>query len=256
MEESFEAFQFGKEMKECPKHGMIEHEYVLNADGSKFWFDCAKCRAEREEEERKESEKLENKERKERMLKAGVKEKFLEMTFDGYKPQNESQEKALALSKAIADGGSRSLILCGPNGTGKTMLSSLAVMKRGGLIKKMYEIIIRIKSSYKSSAKEDEQQILNELSSTPLLAIDEVGRQFGSESERNWLSYVIDERYERGLPTILISNLRLMRDCSERERESGSYLERYLGADSVSRLAECADIVSLEGKDFRRKGLT
>lgn len=256
MGEGFDIVPFGKEMKECPKHGMVEHNYMLKPDGSKFWFACPKCCAEREEKELSEREKWEEEKRREHLRNAGVKEKFWSMTFDDYKPQNESQTKALALVKAIAEGGSRGLILCGPNGVGKTMLASLAVMALGGMVRKMYEIIIRIKASYKSNAKEDEQQILNELSSVPLLAIDEVGRQFGSESERNWLSYVIDERYERRLPTILISNLKLMRDCLDKERESGSYLERYLGADSVSRLCECADIVSLEGKDFRRKGLT
>lgn len=256
MGEGFDVVPFGKEMKECPKHGMVEHNYMIKPDGSKFWFECPKCCAEREEKELSEREKWEEEKRREHLRNAGVKEKFWSMTFDDYKPQNESQTKALALVKAIAEGGSRGLILCGPNGVGKTMLASLAVMALGGMVRKMYEIIIRIKASYKSNAKEDEQQILNELSSVPLLAIDEVGRQFGSESERNWLSYVIDERYERRLPTILISNLKLMRDCSDKEREIGSYLERYLGADSVSRLCECADIVSLEGKDFRRKGLT
>lgn len=256
MGEGFDIVPFGKEMNECPVHGKVMMGYMLNPDGSKFWFACPKCCEEKDEEERIEREKWEEEKRKERLHKAGVKEKFWSMTFDDYKPQNESQTKALALVKAIAEGGSRGLILCGPNGVGKTMLASLAVMALGGMVRKMYEIIIRIKASYKSNAKEDEQQILNELSSVPLLAIDEVGRQFGSESERNWLSYVIDERYERRLPTILISNLKLMRDCSEKEKEAGSYLERYLGADSVSRLCECADIVSLEGKDFRRKGLT
>lgn len=256
MERSLEPVPFGKEMKECPVHGSVMTNYMIKPDGEKFWFECPKCCEEREAKEQREREKWETEQRLERFQRAGIKEKFWRMTFSDYKPQNESQEKALSLVKAIAEGGRRGLILCGPNGVGKTMLSSLAAMATGGAVRKMYEIIIRIKASYKSNSKEDEQQILNELSSVPLLVIDEVGRQFGSDSERNWLSYVIDERYERGLPTILISNLKLMRDCSDREKEAGSYLERYLGSDSVSRLAECADIVSLEGKDFRRKGLT
>ena len=267
MADCFEPLPFGKGMKECPVHGQVMTNYMTKPDGSKFWFACPKCCEEREAKEKSAQEKWEEEKLKSDLVKAGVKEKFWSMTFDDYKPQNESQEKALSLVKAIAEGSSkRSLILIGPNGTGKTMLATLALMsiiKKGkkGFIRKMYEIIIRIKASYKANAKEDEQDILSELSKVPLLIIDEVGRQFGSESERNWLSYVIDERYEdleseSPTPTILISNLKLMRDCSDKEKELGSYLERYLGADSVSRLAECADIVSLEGKDFRRNVLT
>jgi DNA replication protein DnaC len=93
------------------------------------------------------------------------------------------------------------------------------------------------------------------LSSCPLLVIDEVGKQFGSESEKNWLSYVIDERYESGKPTVLMSNLKLMRDCTEEEKREGLYIERYLGRDSVSRLVETADIVSISGEDYRRRKL-
>lgn len=256
MADCFEPLPFGKGMKECSVHGQVMTNYMTKPDGSKFWFACPKCCEEQEAKEKSAQEKWEEEKRRLALKRAGVKEKFWTMAFDDYKPNNESQEKALALAKAIAEGGNRSLILCGPNGVGKTMLSSLAVMRRGGMVRKMYEIIIRIKASYNANAKEGEQEILDELSSVPLLAIDEVGKQFGSESERNWLSYVIDERYEGGRPTILISNLKLMRDCSDKEKELGSYLERYLGADSVSRLAECADIVSLEGKDFRRNVLT
>lgn len=96
--------------------------------------------------------------------------------------------------------------------------------------------------------------MLDELSNARLLAIDEVGRQYGSESERNWLSYVVDERYERGLPTILISNLKPMRFCRG-DVQDGQCLEYYVGRDTVSRLAESADVIIVEGEDFRRKGV-
>ena len=133
------------------------------------------------------------------------------------------------------------------------MLSSLALKERGGYIFKMYEIIIQIKSSYKANSTVNEADILKMLSECPLLVIDEVGKQFGSESEKNWLSYVIDERYEYYKPTVLISNLKLMKECTEEEKREGLYIERYLGRDSVSRLVECADIVSITGDDYRRK---
>lgn len=240
---------------DCPKHGRVKTTYIERPDGTKEWGQCPKCVEEYDKEiERKDSaarmQALEGK-----WESSNVKRKFFPKTFDDYVASNDSQRKALDLAKRIAfKESNRSLILVGDNGLGKTMLASLAVKERGGFIYKMYEIVMKIKASYKANSPIDEQGILNKLSAAPLLVIDEVGKQFGSESERNWLSYVIDERYEAGRPTILISNLRLMRDCSEEAKSSGNYLERYLGKDSVSRLAECADIVNLDGEDWRRKG--
>lgn len=250
----FKGFTFtAKEgMKECPKHGNVLTPYLEYPDHIE-WQMCPKCVEELEEEERRKNALLRKSEECSRWELSNVKPRFFGLSFDDYKAQTESQRGALSAAKAIAEGGRRSLVLCGKNGTGKTMLASLAVMKRGGFIYKMYEIIMRIKSSYKASAKEDEQDILTELSKAPLLVVDEVGRQFGSESERNWLSYVIDERYEAGRPTVLISNLKPMRFCSEQDKAAGAYLERYLGADSVSRLAECADIIYMDAEDWRRK---
>lgn len=250
----FKGFTFvAKEgLKECPKHGQVMTPYLEYPDHVE-WQMCPKCVEELEEEERKKAGLQKDSALREKWSLSNVKPKFFGKSFGDYKPETESQRNALALVKAIAEGSSkRSVILAGNNGLGKTMLASLAVMQRGGYIYKMYEIIMRIKSSYKASAKEDEQDILNELSKAPLLVIDEVGKQFGSESERNWLSYVIDERYELDRPTILVSNLKPMRYCSDEEKSQGAYLERYLGRDSVSRLAETADIVFMEGRDWRR----
>ena len=255
MESEFNPFSFKIEEREadCPKHGRQKCLARVYEGGKAVLEPCPLCQAEAEEDERKKAAARADAEARARWERSGVKPKFFPMTFSDYKAETEGQKKALAVCKAIASGeSSRSAVLAGPNGTGKTMLASLAVKERGGFIYKMYEVVMMIKASYKASAREDEMDILARLSKAPLLAIDEVGKQFGSEAERNWLSYLIDERYEAGRPTALISNLKPMRQCSAEEKEQGLYIERYLGKDSVSRLAECADIVFVDGRDFRR----
>ena len=240
-------------MFRCEKHGEVENTYYIDKNGQKVWSVCPMCEMENEAM-KEEKERLAQLERqKERWVQSNIKEKFFGMTFDDYKVFNDSQKVMLEKTKAIANGKNRSLLLLGDNGLGKTMLSSLALMKRGGYIYKMYEIITQIKSSYKANSTVDEMDILKKLSSCPLLVIDEVGKQFGSESEKNWLSYIIDERYECNKPMILICNLKLKRECTEEEKASGLYIEHYLGRDSVSRLVECADIVTVTGEDYRRK---
>ena len=237
----------------CDKHGDVQSSYFIDDKGEKVWDMCPECSKEHEQELLKKQRQEDLEKQKLIWRNSNIKDKFFDMTIDDYEVVNDTQRLAKEKLQAIAKGGNRSLLLLGSNGLGKTMLSSLALMQRGGYIFKMYEIIIQIKSSYKSNSEVDESDILKMLSECPLLVIDEVGKQFGSESEKNWLSYVIDERYERGLPIVLISNLKLMKECTEEERKEGLYIERYLGRDSVSRLIECADIVTIEGEDYRRK---
>jgi DNA replication protein DnaC len=238
---------------ECEKHGSVKCDYYIDEHGRNVWNECPLCVAEREKEQEEKERLAELEKQKTAWRESNVKEKFFDMTFDDYEELNDTLKVAKEKLMAIANGGNRSLLLLGSNGLGKTMLASLAVMQRGGYIFKMYEIIVQIKSSYKSNSTVDEADILKMLSSCPLLVIDEVGKQFGSESERNWLSYVIDERYECGKPTVLMSNLKLQRDCTDEEKREGLYIEHYLGRDSVSRLVECADIVNIKGDDYRRR---
>lgn len=245
--------QYLKGMYKCDKHGEVPCEYYIDKYGQPVWGQCPECVKEEEaEQEEKERLKLLEKQ-KDKWRESNIKEKFFDMSFDTFQVANDTLKLALEKVKAIADGGNRSLLLLGENGLGKTMLASLALMKRGGYIYKMYEIITQIKSSYKANSVVDEMDILKKLSNCPLLVIDEVGKQFGSESEKNWLSYIIDERYECNKPTILICNLKLKRECNEEEVANGLYIEHYLGRDSVSRLVECADIVTVKGDDYRRK---
>ena len=240
-------------MFRCEKHGEVENTYYIDKNGQKVWSVCPMCEMVNEAMKREKERLAQLEKQKEYWRNCNIKEKFFDMTFDSYEVLNDTLKLALEKVKAIADGSNRSLLLLGDNGLGKTMLASLALMKRGGYIYKMYEIITQIKSSYKANSVVDEMDILKKLSNCPLLVIDEVGKQFGSESEKNWLSYIIDERYECNKPTILICNLKRKRDCTEEEVSNGLYIEHYLGRDSVSRLVECADIVNVTGDDYRRK---
>ena len=247
--------EYKKGVFNCDEHGPVECSSYIDEHGREVWEECPLCIAQREKEQKEKEQIAELKKQKDLWRSYNIKEKFFDMDFDSYVVVNDTQKSAKEKLMDIAYGGNRSLLLLGSNGLGKTMLASLALKKRGGYIFKMYEIIIQIKSSYKANSTVNEEDILKRLSSCPLLVIDEVGKQFGSESEKNWLSYVIDERYECNKPTVLISNLKLMRDCTDAEKNDGLYIERYLGRDSVSRLVECADIITITGDDYRRRKL-
>lgn len=74
-----------------------------------------------------------------------------------------------------------------------------------------------------------------------LLIIDEVGVQFGSESEKIILFEIINERYEQMKPTILISNL------SEDE------LSRYVGERIIDRMREGKGaVINFDWESYRK----
>lgn len=241
---------------------------------------CEKEREERiarEEAERK--EKLRGMILTRRRTVAGREPRFEECTFDSYRPQNPEQEKIVAWLKSwAADCANEekckaahrsSIVLCGPVGTGKTHLAHAIVscliaempmdLKEGANYRDdVFSVIYRntsrvlraIKASWSKSNfglddQEDglsETRILDRLCTADILILDEVGVQFGSDFERNYLFEIVDKRYSAMLPTVVISNLDM------------KGLEICLGQRAMSRLCESPSrVFALTGMDYRKK---
>ena len=64
-----------------------------------------------------------------------------------------------------------------------------------------------VKDCYRLDARKSVQQSIDELQKPALLILDEVGVQFGSDTEKLILFEILNGRYEAMLPTMLISNL-------------------------------------------------
>ena len=73
------------------------------------------------------------------------------------------------------------------------------------------------------------------------LVIDEVDKAFGSQTEFVYLYSLINERYNRMLPTVLITN------ADEVE------LVSVIGSSTLSRVAGDGAIIELKGQDWRQK---
>lgn len=179
-----------------------------------------------------------------------IEAEFFNAKFDDYKPQNETQQKALnAVKELVATKKTGKVILLGANGLGKSFLGTIAVKMLGGKIYTMYEISCLIREAYSPLAKRTELEILEELASVPMLCIDELGRSRSSEAERNWLSYIIDKRHTRHLPLMILGNVHLMKDCSA--HGCPHCFEKFFGRDVLSRFKQNTTIVSMQGKDWR-----
>ena len=181
-----------------------------------------------------------------------IEPRFTAATLENFRVATEIQKRAFAAVTRVISGELNALLILGPNGTGKTHLAVSAVRVMRGQIWSMYEISTRIRSTYTPRATETELEVVDQLARIPLLAIDEIGRTRGSEAEANWLSYVIDKRYSRSIPLLLISNNHQRSTCPH--RGCSHCIENYLGADIASRLADGGLTVRLDGEDRRRPG--
>lgn len=201
--------------KECEKHGRYEVKFEQWPLDQKYMvFDhCPECAKEdRIEEERKEQE------RQLEILKtnAGLNKRHFLCSFENYlcdtKPKANAKAKAEKYVKSIADGGNSCLMMIGPVGTGKTHLGAAMIdhLVRQGfscLMIKMPELIRNFKATWERGSRYSESQLLDRYSGVDLLIIDEIGIQYGSDTEKLFLSEVVDNRYQSVLPTVLISNL-------------------------------------------------
>ena len=210
---------------------------------SRYCQECVKAEAARLEAEHKQelTRKREEAE-KARFLQSlesrGVSLRNSDIRLNDIKPMNAEQEEALSSMKSMADAiksGKRTgnLILIGGVGTGKTMLTSglvcdLVVDGYKPAIRRVIDIIRKMKNTWRKDSEITEDQLIDNLVALDLLIIDEIGVQFGSDTEKMFIFDIIDGRYNKMKPTILISNLTMegikkcIGDrCVDRLREDG-----------------------------------
>lgn len=212
------------EFATCEKHGQYEVKYSQWHRG-KFMRKnrCSKCVVEREDAVWALTNEIHSKEvekaRREKLIGSGISIRNLGKDFDSFKSESEKQSKALASCKCLADsvcngGDTFNLIMSGSVGTGKTHLASSIIdqcVKSGKNVRlaKLIDIVRSMKSTWRKDSETDESDLISLLCGYDLLIIDEIGVQFGSDTEKMFIFDIIDGRYENMKPTMLISNLDL-----------------------------------------------
>lgn len=159
------------------------------------------------------------------------------MGFNEYQAPNAAARKVATTCQRYAETFSDRLKNCdnilmfGNPGTGKNMLSACICQSLVGqgysvLHTTALKLVRRIKESWGKGKDLTEQQAIDQFSKPDLLVIDEVGIQFGSDTEKILLFEVINERYENMRPTVVISNL------------TAAAVEEYLGSRVMDRFHE------------------
>ena len=244
------------EERTCSIHNVA---YTSTNFIGEHWTECPKCmllRKEKEALEQIKADKLREQEREQRRWiakvgSASIPERFRDRRLDSYVAKTSGQQKALAFAKEYAESfdqvikTGRSAIFVGKVGTGKTHLAvgiALSIMQqqRSPVFVTVQRLIRRVKDSWRTK-EETESDVINAFASPDLLVLDEVGVQFGSEFEKQLLFDVLNERYEKLKPSILLSNI---------PREQ---LSDYLGERVMDRLRENGGaLIGFNGDSYRR----
>lgn len=239
----------------CDKHGLYEARYMDFPSGktlvSKYCPACAKEENEAEVEAEKEKSRREAEERRNASLvKCGVSKRNIGKVFSSFKVDNEGQHKALEASRKFVSNIAKSkpannMFFIGSVGTGKTHLASSIMQelydtKRVRMIR-VIELIRILKETWNRGSDDTERDVINFFGSVDVLILDEVGIQFGSETERMFMFDIINARYDNMLPTILISNLDI------------NNLKEILGEQAVDRLREDGGKVLVFNWESQRK---
>lgn len=216
---AIEKLQIATQPGQCLEHG----EFVSRNLFGSIWSRCPACetiRREQEEAEKAERERVEKLRRWEsRLGQSGIPERFKNRTLASFIADSAAKRRALDFATGYAESfgasavkNGRSALLVGKPGTGKTHLAvgiGLSAMAGGYsvLFCTVMRAIRRVKDTWSRDSAESESEAIAALVHPDLLILDEVGIQFGSETEKLILFDVLNERYEKRRPCLLLSNL-------------------------------------------------
>lgn len=214
----------GTMAKDCPTHGGFMStgtRYVLGTYFRDIWSECGACKADRDGAER--NAKLAGKAAEQRaqlesMLgQTMIPARFHGRTFESYRAEGPGQREAMRICQEFArdfDRGLKqgaSLVLSGKPGTGKSHLAAAilqAIMPRHvGAYMTLMDMVRAVRDTWRRDSEISESQLLRKLTEFPLLVIDEIGVQYGTDGERAIVFDVMDRRYREMRPTILMTNL-------------------------------------------------
>ena len=166
--------------------------------------------------------------------------RFVGKTFENYRIWKNEQREVLNHLRS-----GKSAIIYGGNGVGKTHLAFAAIRHQIELgISSRYVLAFDFFTEVKRSFRDDSTDaILKRYATAGYLVIDEVDKAFGSQTEFVYLYSLVNERYNRMLPTVLITNA----DDTE--------LVSVIGSSTLSRVAGDGAIIELKGEDYRQRML-
>jgi DNA replication protein DnaC len=192
--------------------------------------------------------------------KSGIPKRYLGKTFEAYEQIPESK-RAYAQAKYYADNfkkfaeNGNGLYLEGTYGTGKTHFAiaiALQLLNQGISVtfRTAVEMFEDIKAAYDGQSDYSEVDKLSVYKKTPLLIIDDLGKEQCTEWSVSILNSILNERYVSMLPTIITTNYNesdLINKLTPRNGDSSNIRA------IISRSHECNTVITMAWEDYRGK---
>jgi DNA replication protein DnaC len=232
----------------CPEHGAYMSQNLLR----NIWSKCPTCDAIEIERRRVADEKaaaeFAEQHHKQMIAESRVPARFVGRTFENFVASTDEQRAALTICRDFSENFAEyarkgaSLILSGKPGTGKSHLTA-AILQAHVMKAVRYttclDMIRAVRETWRRDSENSEAALLRYLEKLDLLAIDEVGMQYGTEGEQTILFDVLDRRYREVKPTILITN---------QDKEG---FRQYVGDRTYDRLRETSRWVAFDWPSYR-----
>jgi len=210
----------------CQSHGLVKAR-IMEFAGVRMSPRCPQCQvleSQKEKELKNEEDKKRNEAIRQKIIQsmteaAMIPLRFEKHSFDSYleKTPEHTKKKSLCFDYArnFPEKFKRgtSIILTGTTGTGKTHLACAIANYiiqehcKSAVFTSVLNAVRRVKETYKKGSLETEREAIKSFLQPDLLILDEIGVQFGSDTEKMISFDIINQRYENLKPTILISNL-------------------------------------------------
>jgi DNA replication protein DnaC len=188
-----------------------------------------------------------------RVARANIPKRYIHCSFANFRGYNESLVRALAYSKRIVDEFplDRGALLIGLPGVGKTHLAVATLkawIERGGtgLFCTTIDLMSELRGSYSNSDRQSEADVLDKVTKTDLLVLDELGRERVTDWRDEMLHLIINARYSHRRATILTTNF----DIGDDPVDS---LQARVGFRIYSRLHEMCEFLHVDAADFRER---
>lgn len=243
----------GERDVDCADHGAYTSTGTKYMGFREVWTPCPDCEEARIAGERK-HESEQRAERAAALLQASIGEAAIPARFIGRSLENfiattEGQERALSIARdylenfdAHAKRGA-GLILSGMPGTGKSHLATAILQalmpEKVGLYITCMSVIRMVRGTWRKDSEQSEAQVLDLLGGVPLLVLDEIGVQYGTDGEQTILFDVLDRRYRDMQPTIFLTN------------QDAKGLAQFIGERTFDRLREVSRWVAFDWESYR-----
>lgn len=220
LSESIPFAFIGVQLRTCEKHGEFESK-GSRLGGREIWVGCPGCRADRDAQAQAEvaaaRQAAMRASLEASLAQTAIPARFVGRTLDNYRAETDGQRKALEICRAYVDNFDRhlkigtSLVMSGLPGTGKSHLAGAilqAILPRHvGIYVTLMDLIRMVRETWRRDSETSESELLARLQNVPLLVIDEIGMQYGTDGERAIVFDVLDRRYRSMKPVVLMTNL-------------------------------------------------